>query len=92
MDFDVDHELYATPDQTLRLSEIKNKKVVLAFYPADWSLVCSDQMALYNEMLSFFQKHNAVLIGIWDEDSLSAYIANSIDVLTARKRNQQQQG
>jgi peroxiredoxin len=59
-----DFSLYATPDQKIRLSEFKAKRVILAFYPADWSPVCGDQMALYNEMLSFFHKHNAELIGI----------------------------
>jgi len=59
-----DFTLYSTPDQRLRLSELAGKKVVLVFYPADWSPVCGDQMALYNEMLSFFRKYNAELLGI----------------------------
>jgi len=59
-----DFELYATPDQKLKLSELKGKRVILAFYPADWSPVCGDQIALYNEMLKFFQKHNAQMVGI----------------------------
>ena len=59
-----DFELYATPDQTIKLSDFKGKNVILAFYPADWSPVCSDQMALYNEMLKFFNKKNAQLLGI----------------------------
>jgi peroxiredoxin len=59
-----DFELYATPDQRLRLGELKGKRVILAFYPADWSPVCGDQMALYNEMLKYFRKHNAELVGI----------------------------
>ena len=37
---------------------------MLAFYPADWSPVCGDQMALYNEMLSEFQEFDAELLGI----------------------------
>lgn len=37
---------------------------MLAFYPADWSPVCTDQMSLYNELLPEFQKHNAELFGI----------------------------
>jgi len=37
---------------------------VLVFYPADWSPVCGDQIALYNEMLSEFEKHNAQIVGI----------------------------
>lgn len=59
-----DFELNSTPDQKLKLSELLGKKVILAFYPADWSPVCGDQMALYNEMLKFFTKHNAQLLGI----------------------------
>src|SRR5437868_11317927 len=56
--------LHSTPDQKVSLSDLKGKKVILAFYPADWSPVCGDQMALYNETLKFFHKHNAELIGI----------------------------
>jgi peroxiredoxin len=59
-----DFNLNATPDQKLTLSSLKGQKVILAFYPADWSPVCSDQLALYNEVLPFFHKHNAVLVGI----------------------------
>jgi peroxiredoxin len=59
-----DFELYATPDQKVRLSELRDRKVILAFYPADWSPVCGNQMTLYNEMGKYFAKHNAQLIGI----------------------------
>jgi peroxiredoxin len=47
-----------------QLRDLKGKRVILAFYPADWSPVCSDQMALYNETLKLFRKFNAELIGI----------------------------
>ena len=57
-------ELFATPDQRLSLDDLKGKRVILAFYPADWSPVCGDQMALYNETLKLFRKFNAELIGI----------------------------
>jgi len=59
-----DFSLYATPDQHFALQELKGKNVILAFYPADWSPVCSDQMALYNEMLKMFSKQDAAMIGI----------------------------
>jgi peroxiredoxin len=59
-----DFELYATPDQKFTLKELKGKNVIIAFYPADWSPVCGDQMTLYNEMLSYFKKYNAELLGI----------------------------
>jgi len=57
-------ELHSTPDQKLKLSDLKGKRIILAFYPADWSPVCGDQMALYNETLKFFRKYNAEMIGI----------------------------
>jgi peroxiredoxin len=59
-----DFTLHVTADQTLSLGELRGRPVVLAFYPADWSPVCGDQMGLYNEMLSEFQKFNAELVGI----------------------------
>ena len=59
-----DFTLYVTADQKLSLSELRGRPVVLAFYPADWSPVCGDQMALYNEVLSEFKKYNAELLGI----------------------------
>lgn len=59
-----DFELNATPDQKVSLSELRGKNVILAFYPADWSPVCSDQMSIYNEMLKYFKKYNAELLGI----------------------------
>jgi peroxiredoxin len=59
-----DFNLNVTPDQKLRLSELRGQPVILAFYPADWSPVCGDQMALYNEILSEFHKFGAQLLGI----------------------------
>jgi len=59
-----DFSLHVTPDQKLSLSELRGKPVILAFYPADWSPVCGDQMALYNEILPEFQKFGAVLVGV----------------------------
>ncbi len=59
-----DFTLHVTPDQSLTLSELRGRPVVLAFYPADWSPVCGDQMALYNEILPEFQKFGAELLGV----------------------------
>lgn len=57
-------ELYAEPDQKLDLDEMRGRKVILAFYPADWSPVCGSQMNLYNEMEEYFEYYNARLLGI----------------------------
>jgi peroxiredoxin len=56
--------LRVTPDQNLTLSDLRGRPVILAFYPADWSPVCGDQMTLYNEILPEFHKHDAELLGI----------------------------
>jgi len=56
--------LHVTPDQKLSLSELRGRPVIRAFYPADWSPVCGDQMALYNEILPEFKKNGAELLGI----------------------------
>jgi peroxiredoxin len=59
-----DFALESAPGTTLRLSELRGRPVILAFYPADWSPVCSDQMALYNEILPEFREYGAELLGI----------------------------
>ena len=59
-----DFTLHSTPDQVVSLSDFRGQPVVLAFYPADWSPVCGDQMALYNELLPEFHRFNAEVIGI----------------------------
>ncbi|HTC21032.1 MAG TPA: redoxin domain-containing protein [bacterium] len=59
-----DFTLLSTPDQKVSLSEFRGKNVVLVFYPADWSPVCGDQLALYNEVLPMIKKHQAEVIGI----------------------------
>ena len=59
-----DFTLHVTPDQTLSLKELRGRPVILAFYPADWSQVCGDQMALYNEVLPEFHRFNTELLGI----------------------------
>jgi peroxiredoxin len=68
--------LHVTPDQKLSLSELRGRPVILAFYPADWSPVCGDQMALYNEILPEFKKYGAELVGlsvdgVWCHDAFA---------------------
>jgi peroxiredoxin len=56
--------LRSTPDQSYSLSDFRGRPVVLAFYPADWSPVCGDQMTLYNEMRAEFASYGAQVLGI----------------------------
>jgi peroxiredoxin len=59
-----DFRLRVTPDQDLSLIELRGRPVIVAFYPADWSPVCGDQMAIYNEVGPEFQKYGAKVLGI----------------------------
>ena len=59
-----DFRLASTPDQSVSLSEFRGRPVILVFYPADWSPVCGDQTALYNELLPEFNRFSAEIIGI----------------------------
>lgn len=56
--------LKTTPDQTVSLSDFAGRPVVLAFYPADWSPVCTDQMGLYAQLMPEFKKFEAEIFGI----------------------------
>ena len=52
--------------------------MVLVFYPEDWSPVCSDQLALYQELLPEFQRLNAELVGI-SVDGIWSHLAFAKD-------------
>src|SRR6201997_2678327 len=73
-----DFTLRCTPDQSVSLSEFRGQPVILAFYPADWSPVCGDQLALYNEVLPEFTRFGAELIGI-SVDGIWCHIAFAHD-------------
>ena len=67
------------PDFTLRdqdgkkvtLSELRGQTVVLVFYPLDWSPVCTDQLTLYQDSLSDFEKQGATLYGVSVDSAFS---------------------
>ena len=69
-----DFALPSTPDQTVSLAELHGQPAILAFYPADWSPVCTDQMGLYQQLLPEFHKFNATLLGI-SVDSVWCHLA-----------------
>src|ERR1700722_13918505 len=63
--------LHSTPDQTVSLRDFRGRPVILVFYPADWSPVCTDQLSLYSQVLNEFHQYNnpehiAISVdGIW---------------------------
>src|SRR3989442_1428592 len=59
-----DFILNKAPDAKLSLSDLRGRPVILVFYPADWSPVCGDELALFNEVLPEFQRYDAQLVGI----------------------------
>src|SRR6476469_2572656 len=69
-----DFSLRSTPDQSVSLSEFRGMPVILLFYPEDWSPVCSDELALFNEVLHSFEEFNAQLMGI-SVDSAWSHLA-----------------
>lgn len=44
--------------------DFRGRPLILAFYPADWSPVCGDQLALYDAVLPEFERLGAALIGV----------------------------
>ena len=73
-----DFMLQTTPDQRVSLKDFLGRPLVLVFYPADWSPVCGDQLALYNEILPEFKKHKADILGI-SVDGIWCHLAYSKD-------------
>jgi peroxiredoxin (alkyl hydroperoxide reductase subunit C) len=59
-----DFALRANDDKEYKLSDLKGKNVVLAFYPLDFSPVCSNEHACVRDDLSQFQSLNAEVFGI----------------------------
>src|SRR5262245_20785701 len=70
--------LPSTEERPLSLSEFRGRPVVLVFYPEDWSPVCSDQLALYQELLPEFQRYKAELLGI-SVDGIWSHVAFAKD-------------
>jgi peroxiredoxin len=57
-------ELESAPHKTVKLSDYRGKPLIIAFYPNDFSPVCGDQIALYNEVLPEFREYGAEIVGI----------------------------
>jgi peroxiredoxin len=74
----VDFSLQTTPDQRVSLRDFRGQNVIIAFYPADWSPVCGDQLVLYNELLPTFRGLNAALLGI-SVDGVWCHVAYARD-------------
>ena len=73
-----DFDLKDTPDQRVSLSDFAGRPVILAFYPADFSPVCSNEMSLFNELIDEFRRYDAQMLGI-SVDSVWCHLAFAKD-------------
>jgi peroxiredoxin len=58
---------FSLPDQDgneVSLADFSGRKLVLCFYPLDFSPVCTDQLSLYQEVLGEIESRGASLVGI----------------------------
>ena len=58
---------FTLPDQDgnkVSLADFRGQTLVLVFYPADFSPVCTDQLSVYQEVLGQFEERGAKLLGI----------------------------
>ena len=58
---------FSLPDQDgngVSLGDFAGRKLVLCFYPLDFSPVCTDQLSLYQEVLGEIEAMGASLVGI----------------------------
>jgi peroxiredoxin len=53
-----------TAEGKLSLSDLRGQPAVLVFYPADWSPVCGEELAVFNEILPDLEEHGARIVGI----------------------------
>ena len=65
---------FSLPDHRgneVSLEDFAGRKLVLAFYPLDWSPVCTDQLSVYQEVIGEIEAQGATLAGISVDSSFS---------------------
>lgn len=67
-----DFDLPATSEQTIKLSELQGKNVILYFYPKDNTPGCTREAQDFRDNLALFKKLNSVILGI-SRDSLKSH-------------------
>jgi len=58
---------FTLPDQDgneVSLSDYAGRKLILAFYPLDFSPVCTDQLSIYQEVLGEIEERGGAIAGV----------------------------
>lgn len=63
-----DFALPGVPAREYRLSDLRGKRIVLVFYPGDFTPICTRQLSSYAEKFDTFEETGAVLWGISVDD------------------------
>jgi peroxiredoxin len=69
-----DFTLYNQDGEEVSLSDFAGRKVMLVFYPADFSDVCTNQLSVYQEVLDEIERKGVQLLGV-SVDSAAAHRA-----------------
>ena len=70
----------------ISLSDFSGRTLLLVFYPADFSPVCTDQLNVYQEVLGEFEERGVTLVGIsvdsaWTHKAFQAQLGVTIPLL-----------
>ena len=80
---------FTLPDQDgneVSLAGLRGRRVVLVFYPSDFSPVCTDQLNVYQEVLGELEDRGATLLGVsvdsaWTHKAFREHLGVSIPLL-----------
>ena len=73
--------------EQVSLADYQGRKLVLCFYPSDFSPVCSDQLSIYQEVLADVRERGAELVGIstdgtWTHNAFRKHLGTEITLLS----------
>ena len=68
--------LFDTNRSLVNLSDKIGQKIILFFFPAAWTSVCSKEMCSVGDDLSFYQKLGAEVIGISVDSPFAPILPN----------------
>ncbi len=79
-------------DKEVKLSDFHGKKILLAFYVADWSPVCGPEMKCFSDDIGKLREHDISVVGIsvdsvWSHKAWSEQMGISFPILSDFDKN-----